>query len=74
MSRSESEPDSASLRQREWPVCRITMKPETDEEVTGESNYRTLRGGWGRRLRIDQPRNLGDPRKDCFYSRESDSP
>lgn len=50
MSRSESEPDSASLRQRKWPVCQIMTKPDIDGEATGKSSHRTFRGGWGRRV------------------------
>ena len=39
----------------------------------GRSSHRTLRGGWGQRARIEESRNLGDPR--CSdRSRESDSP
>jgi len=37
------------------------MKPVTDGEATGECNRRALRGGWGRRVGIDESRNLGDP-------------
>jgi len=51
------------------------MKPAIGGQLAGESSHRALRGGWGRRVRIDESRNLGDPR--CFFffgSRESDSP
>jgi hypothetical protein len=72
MSRSESEPDSASLHEWEWPVRRIEMKPAIGGVTTGERSHRTPRGGWGRRVEKDRPRNLGDPR--AMLPRESDSP
>ena len=53
MSRSVSEPDSASLRQWKWPVRRIWMKPAID----GESNGRTQPSdfpGWLGTARVDR--------------------
>jgi hypothetical protein len=37
MSCSESEPDSASLHQWEWPICRTLMKPDIDDEAIGQA-------------------------------------
>jgi len=37
------------------------MKPDIDGEATGVGNHRTLRGGWGQRVRKEESRNLGDP-------------
>jgi hypothetical protein len=61
-SRNASEPDSASIGIRRWPVCPTRMKPDkTDGEVTGVGRHRTFRGGWGQRAWKDQPRSLGGP-------------
>jgi hypothetical protein len=62
MSRSASEPDSASLCKvgaaSLLPPCGM-MKPDTSGEVMGASSRRALRGGWGRRRGIDQSIPLG---------------
>ena len=63
MSRSASEPDSASLRQWEWPVRRIWMKPAID----GESNGRTQPSdfpGWLGTARAD--RSAEEPGRPAF--------
>ncbi len=61
MSRSASEPDSASLRKVRAASLPYAMKPATGGEAMGASSRRALRGGWGRRMGTDQSRNLGDP-------------
>ena len=64
VSRSVSEPDSASLCELRAAKLPYGMKPATGGEVRGESNRRALRGGWGQRMEKDQQaRNLGDPAK-----------
>ena len=64
MSRSASEPDSASLCIVRAAKLPYVMKPATGGEVRGESSHRALRGGWGQRMETDQQaRNLGDPAK-----------
>ncbi len=60
-SRSASEPDSASLFKLRAAKLPDLMKPDTGGEVMGASSRRALRGGWGRRMGIDQSKNLGDP-------------
>jgi hypothetical protein len=61
-SRNASEPDSASIGIRRWPVRPTRMKPDkTDREATGICSDRTFRGGWGQRAWKDQPRSLGGP-------------
>ena len=69
VSRSASEPDSASLCKVRAAKLPDVMKPATGGEARGASNHRALRGGWGRRMGKDQWRNpsrssgqaLGDP-------------
>jgi len=61
VSRNASEPDSASLCKVGAASLPYVMKPDTGGEAMGASNRRALRGGWGRRRRTDQSRNLGDP-------------
>ena len=61
MSRSGSEPDSASLCKLRAAKLPYVTKPATGGEAKGNSKHRALRGGWGRRMGKDQSRNLGDP-------------
>jgi hypothetical protein len=61
VSRSASEPDSASLRELRAAKLPYERKPATGGEGRGESSHWALRGGWGRRVGTDQSRNLGDP-------------
>ena len=61
-SRNVSEPDSASIGIRRWPVPPTRMKPgKTGGEATGIGSHGTFRGGWGQRAWKDQPRSLGGP-------------
>ena len=61
VSRSASEPDSASLRQVGVAKLPEMPKPVTCREATGVCTCRAPRGGWGRRARKDASRNLGGP-------------
>jgi len=63
VSRSASEPDSASLHKAGVAKVPENLKPAIDEEAMGASIRRTLRGDWGQRAWTDQSRNLGDPRR-----------
>jgi len=58
---SESEPDSASLR--ELMVASLTemVKPETGGEEMSVSTRRAIRGGWGERVLKDCQGIPGDP-------------
>lgn len=67
MSRSASEPDSASLRTLKAANLPKVMKPATGGEATGESSRQVFRGGWGQRAGKERPRNLGGPaQEDCL--------
>src|SRR5438094_10416339 len=61
VSRSASEPDSASLAKLRAAKLPYVMKPATGGEAMGARNRRALRGSWGRRAGTDQSRNLGAP-------------
>ena len=67
VSRSASEPDSASLCKLRAAKLPYVTKPATGGEAKGNSKHRALRGGWGRRMGKDQSRNLGDPAKRSFF-------
>lgn len=60
VSRSGSEPDSASLREVEVANPPDRMKPAISGR-DNESTRWTSRGGWGRRARKEWSRNLGGP-------------
>jgi hypothetical protein len=61
VSRSASEPDSASLHQPQAANLPKKAKPVIDGETTGVGIRRACRGDWGRRAWTDRPRNLGGP-------------
>ena len=62
VSRSASEPVSASLKVKELASPPYRMKPDdTGDEAMGRCSRRSSRGERGQRAGKDQPRNLGDP-------------
>lgn len=61
VSRSESEPGSASIRQLSVASRPKQMKPAIGGEETSLSTRRTLRGERGQRGWKDRSRNLADP-------------
>jgi len=50
MSHSASEPDSASLHRLRAANLPKVAKPSVDDEGTGTSSRRALRGDWGWRV------------------------
>ena len=61
VSRSESEPDSASKHYFQVANLPEVAKPDTVGEATGMCSRRAWRGDWGQRAPNDRSRNLGDP-------------
>ena len=59
VSRSESEPVSASLSKAKAANPPEGVKPDTDGEVTSVGTRPAFRGGCGQRAWTDRPRNLG---------------
>ena len=60
-SRSASELESASLHQSEAASRPKMLKPAVSSEAMGECSCWASRGERRRRVRTEQPRNLGDP-------------
>ena len=61
VSRSESEPDSASKHDSQAANLPKVAKPDTGGEATGKCSCRAWRGDWGQRAPNDRSRNLGGP-------------
>jgi len=61
VSRSTSEPSSASLRLVKVASLPEMVKPDANDEATDASSRWAFRGGRGRRAKTDRSRNLGDP-------------
>ena len=53
VSRSASEPDSASKRNSQAAMLPDWLKPDTAGEATGGCSQRAWRGGWGQRAPKD---------------------